>query len=102
MKIPPRPIFQGKKGPSATAIFLLNILLCLATPFALHGQNQSAQIGLLMDNLKFERWQRDSKLIQARARELGVKVAVKDAEGNDDLQLQQANQLIDAGVMLSS
>lgn len=78
---------------------LLNILLLfLAAPLRPGAQDKPVHIGFLLDNLKFERWQRDSKLVQARAHELGVKITVKDAEGNDDLQLQQANQLLDEGV----
>jgi len=73
-------------------------LLGLALAYKVRPQETPVHIGFLLDNLKFERWQRDSKLVQARAVELGAKITVKDAEGNDDLQLQQANQLLDAGV----
>lgn len=66
-------------------------------PVPAPAQDKPVHIGFLLDNLKHERWQRDSKLVQARAHDLGVKITVKDAEGNDDLQLQQANQLLDAG-----
>jgi len=83
----------------ARAIALFVALLCFVlVPLAISGEDQPVHIGLLFDSLKDERWQRDSKLIQARARELGVKITVKDAEGNDELQLQQANQLLEAGV----
>jgi len=74
------------------------LLLGLALSFKVPAKETPVHIGFLLDNLKFERWQRDSKLVQARAGELGAKITVKDAEGNDDLQLQQANQLLDAGV----
>lgn len=81
------------------AVVLLSILtLLVATPIHLCAEEKPVHIGFLLDNLKFERWQRDSKLVQARAHELGVKITVKDAEGNDELQLQQANQLMDEGV----
>jgi D-xylose transport system substrate-binding protein len=81
------------------AVVLLNILLlAIAAPFGIRAEDKPVHIGFLLDNLKFERWQRDSKLVQARAHELGVKITVKDAGGSDDLQLQQANQLLDAGV----
>jgi D-xylose transport system substrate-binding protein len=80
------------------AALLVFILWLVAVPFSVNAQDKPVHIGFLLDNLKFERWQRDSKLVQARARELGVKITVKDAQGNDDLQLQQANQLLDAGV----
>lgn len=80
------------------AAALLFCLFCMvAVPLGVHGEDTPVHVGLLLDNLKFERWQRDSKLIQARARELGAKISVRDAEGNDELQLQQANQLLDAG-----
>jgi D-xylose transport system substrate-binding protein len=78
----------------AVLLFVLSLALsCNVWP-----QEASLQIGFLLDNLKYERWQRDSKLVQARAKEIGAKITVKDAEGSDELQLQQANQLLDAGV----
>jgi D-xylose transport system substrate-binding protein len=79
-------------------IFLAIFLLSLALVFRVRAQEKPVHIGFLLDSLKVERWQRDSKLVQARAKELGAKLTIKDAEGNDDLQLQQANQLLDAGV----
>ncbi len=79
-------------------IFLSMFLLGLALLFRVRAEERPVHIGFLVDNFKVERWQRDSKLVQARAGELGAKITVKDAEGNDDLQLQQANQLLDAGV----
>ena len=82
----------------ATAVAVFICLFCIVLiPLRVSAQENPVHIGLLLDNLKFERWQRDSKLIQARAREMGVKITVKDAEGHDDLQLQQANQLLDSG-----
>jgi D-xylose transport system substrate-binding protein len=81
----------------AAALFIC--LFCFVmVPLGVRGEEAPVHIGLLLDNLKFERWQRDSKLIQARAHERGVKITVKDAEGNDELQLEQANQLLDTGV----
>jgi D-xylose transport system substrate-binding protein len=78
-------------------VLLMIFALFVAAPLCLRAQDKPVHIGLLLDNLKFERWQRDSKLLQARAHDLGVKITVKDAEGNDELQLQQANQLMDEG-----
>jgi D-xylose transport system substrate-binding protein len=70
---------------------------------ALHAQDQPApskslKIGFLMDSLKIERWQTDLDNFQKRAGELGAGVLVETAEGNDELQLQQAQELLDAGV----
>ena len=81
---------------AAAACFVA--LLCLAlVPFAVHSQDAPVHIGLLLDSLKDERWQRDSRLLQSRAHDVGAKITVKDAEGNDELQIQQAGQLLEAG-----
>src|SRR5579859_6125739 len=85
-----------------TSLFCCN-LFCFAaaspaSPPATPPDDKPVHIGVLFDSLKSERWQRDAKLIQSRAHELGVKITFKDAEGSDDLQIQQANQLLEAGV----
>jgi D-xylose transport system substrate-binding protein len=56
------------------------------------------KIGFLMDSLKVERWQTDLDKFQKRAAELGAEVLVETAEGDDELQLQQAQKLLSAGV----
>jgi D-xylose transport system substrate-binding protein len=58
----------------------------------------SLKIGFLMDSLKVERWQTDLDKFQKRAAELGAEVLVETAEGDDELQLQQARKLMDSGV----
>ena len=83
---------------AAAAACFVALLALVVVPFTVHSEDAPVHIGLLLDSLKDERWQRDAKLLQARAREVGAKITVKDAEGNDELQLQQANQLLEAGV----
>jgi D-xylose transport system substrate-binding protein len=56
------------------------------------------KIGFLMDSLKIERWHTDLDNFQKRAKELGAEVLVETAEGDDELQLQQAQKLLSAGV----
>jgi D-xylose transport system substrate-binding protein len=56
------------------------------------------KIGFLMDSLKIERWQTDLNNFQKRAAELGADVLIETAEGNDDLQFEQAQNLLGAGV----
>jgi D-xylose transport system substrate-binding protein len=81
-------------------------ILAAALPFsALHMQAQDQQassrtlkIGFLMDSLKIERWQTDLDKFQKRAAELGAEVLVETAEGDDELQLQQARKLLAAGI----
>jgi D-xylose transport system substrate-binding protein len=64
------------------------------------GQAAPLKIGYLMDSLKVERWQTDLDTFQKRAKELGAEVLVETAEGDDDLQLQQSQKLMDAGVKI--
>lgn len=82
---------------AAAAACFVALLALIVVPFTVHSEDAPVHIGLLLDSLKDERWQRDAKLLQARAREVGARITVKDAEGNDELQLQQANQLLEAG-----
>jgi D-xylose transport system substrate-binding protein len=56
------------------------------------------RIGLSMDTLKEERWQRDRDIFLARARELGAEVLVQSANGDDRVQTQQADNLLTQGV----
>lgn len=82
----------------AIAAALLVAVLLFVVPSASHSQESPVHIGVLLDDLQLERWQRDSKLIQARAKERGAKVTIKDSQGSDSNQLQQALQLLDSGV----
>jgi len=56
------------------------------------------KIGFLMDSLKVERWQTDLDRFQKRAAELGAEVLAETAEGDDELQLRQAEKLLASGV----
>ncbi|WP_166239972.1 D-xylose ABC transporter substrate-binding protein [Paenibacillus turpanensis] len=55
-------------------------------------------IGMSMDTLKEERWQKDRDIFSAKVKELGAEVKVLAADGNDATQLSQAEQLISQGV----
>ena len=58
------------------------------------GANEQVFIGFLMDTLKEERWQRDKDLVEQRAREVGAKLSVQVANGDDNLQIKQAENLL--------
>jgi D-xylose transport system substrate-binding protein len=85
---------------------LQSVLLAVAIIFffsLLQAQDKPAssgnlKIGFLMDSLKVERWQTDLDKFQKRAAELGAEVLVETAEGDDELQLQQARKLLASGV----
>src|SRR3989442_4872742 len=82
--------------------FLLAVAILF--PFSyLQAQDKQAspgtfKIGFLMDSLKVERWQTDLDKFQKHAAELGAEVLVETAEGDDELQLQQAQKLLASGV----
>lgn len=85
-------------------LFSLFLLVLLLIPFhPLRAQEKPAppetlKIGFLMDTLKIERWQTDLETFQKRAKELGAAVLVETAEGDDELQLQQAQKLLSSGI----
>ncbi len=62
------------------------------------GPNDPIVIGFSMDTVKEERWQKDRDLIEKRAQELGMKVLVQVANGDDNLQVKQAENLLTQGV----
>src|SRR5580765_4874353 len=71
-----------------------------ASGSAATGGDKKITIGLSLDTLKEERWQRDRDMIVARAEELGARVLVQAANGNDALQNSQAENLLTQGVDL--
>jgi D-xylose transport system substrate-binding protein len=83
---------------SLSMIALSAFLLSTAIGQTTSGQASPLKIGYLMDSLKVERWQTDLDTFQKHAKELGGEVLVETAEGDDDLQLQQSQKLMDAGV----
>jgi len=58
------------------------------------GPNEPVLIGFSMDTLKEERWQRDKDLVEKHAKELGMQVLVQVANGDDNLQIKQAENLL--------
>src|SRR5829696_1901178 len=62
------------------------------------GGAKPITVGFSMDTLKEERWQRDRDLVVKKCEELGAKVLVQAANGDDALQNAQAENLITQGV----
>jgi D-xylose transport system substrate-binding protein len=84
----------------ALALSIIAFLLspiCFGKEQTATGQSAPLKIGYLMDSLKIERWQTDLDTFQKRAKDLGAEVLVETAEGDDDLQLQQSQKLMDSG-----
>lgn len=67
----------------------------------LHGQQSGKlKIGFSFESMKGERWQTDLDFFRTRAKQLGAEVLSTDANGDDDLQLRQANDMIKAGIQV--
>jgi D-xylose transport system substrate-binding protein len=62
------------------------------------GPNEPVHIGFSMDTLKEERWQRDKQLVEQRAKEVGAQLSVLVANGDDNVQVKQAENLLTQGV----
>lgn len=62
------------------------------------AQSGAVRIGFAMDTLKEERWQRDKRLVEQRAKELGATLDVQVANGDDAVQTKQADNMLTKGV----
>lgn len=56
------------------------------------------KIGLMVDSLVIERWQKDRDIFISRAKALGAEVILKNANEDAQLQMQQVKELIEAKV----
>lgn len=61
-------------------------------------ENEEIIIGLSIDDLRLERWQKDRDLFVAQAKKLGAKVIVQSANGEDAKQMSQTENLLSQGV----
>lgn len=60
--------------------------------------NTKPEIGLLLANTEVERWSKDRDSFVKMVDELKGNVVVKDAQGDPDLQFQQALEMINGGI----
>lgn len=61
-------------------------------------KDEQIKIGLLMDSLVIERWQRDRDMFLANAKEKGAEVIVQNANESIEKQIEQTRQLINSDV----
>ena len=76
----------------------LLLVFCFAPGMQAQSAPAKVKVGFLLDSLKVERWQTDVDIFQKRVHELGAEILLENAEGNDEVQFQQAKKLLDAGV----
>ncbi|WP_113672945.1 substrate-binding domain-containing protein [Vallitalea guaymasensis] len=61
-------------------------------------KDDTIKIGLSIDSLVIERWQRDRNIFVAKAKELGAEVLVLNANEDNDTQIKQMKYLIEQDV----
>lgn len=62
------------------------------------AESKTIRVGLLLDSIVVERWQRDRAIFSARAKELGAEVVVRNCNEDNALQQEQIRELTEAGV----
>jgi D-xylose transport system substrate-binding protein len=91
-----------------TASLVLSVLIGLAlhrgnatkTSGAAASASNEVVIGLSLDTLKEARWQADRDLFVKRCKELGARVEVQSANGDDAQQLRDVDSLLTAGAQV--
>ncbi len=83
-----------------TAVSVLDQSLILGGEFQgfeLPELKMRMKIGIVLDNLREERWQREREILARRCKRLGAEVLETVASGDAGLQLRQAEELIAQG-----
>lgn len=77
--------------------FLLSA--CAALALISHaGFAKEVKIGMAIDDLRLERWQKDRDLFVAKAQKQGATVFVQSSNGNEETQISQIENMINRGV----
>jgi D-xylose transport system substrate-binding protein len=71
----------------------LSVMLGLA-----QAPNKEVKIAFSIENMKGERWQTDLDEFQRCAHDLGGAVVTRSANGDDDVQFRQIQELVDSGI----
>ena len=91
-------------GVALSAVCMLVAASCVNAPQetsnagAARAPGGPVRIGFSMDTLKEERWQRDKRLVEQRAKEVGAVLDVQVANGDDAVQTKQADNMLTKGV----
>lgn len=77
--------------------FLLSVCAVLAL-VSQPGFAKEVKIGMAIDDLRLERWQKDRDIFVEKAKEQGASVFVQSANGNEETQISQIENMINRGV----
>src|SRR5260370_22278606 len=88
-------MFMGVRLRRVFAVFVLtNVVSCWAQA----PQRPEIKIGFSIEATKGERWQTDLDEFQLRAQQLGAQTITRSADGDDNLQFKQVQDLLDTGI----
>ncbi|MFA9392169.1 MAG: sugar ABC transporter substrate-binding protein [Prolixibacteraceae bacterium] len=79
-------------------LLFFSIILFFLFPSCSKQDASEVKIGFLIHATVSSRWLMDISYIEERAKELGATVILKDAGGDENMQLKQANELLKEGV----
>ena len=74
------------------------LFLCSLCIISCSNKDSDVTMGFLIHSLSNARWQADIKYIENYSKDKGIHVIVKNADGNPDLQNEQAKELIEKEV----
>ncbi|MBN2807435.1 MAG: substrate-binding domain-containing protein [Prolixibacteraceae bacterium] len=78
--------------------FVFSVVALLLFTACSNSGAKKVKIGFLIHSTSSSRWQMDIAYVQERADEIGANIVLKDAGGDENLQLKQANELLKEGV----
>ncbi|QUX91541.1 D-xylose ABC transporter substrate-binding protein [Marinomonas sp. A3A] len=79
-------------------ILSISLLATLCAATSLPALAAGEKIGLLMSDLRLERWQKDRDLFTEAAESMGAKVYTQSANGDANTQISQIENMISRGV----
>lgn len=77
---------------------ILLLICCAVAFFSTPSFAKGVKIGMVLDDLRVERWQKDRDIFVEQAESLGAKVYVQSANGNESVQISQIENMISKGV----
>ncbi|MEG2587508.1 MAG: D-xylose ABC transporter substrate-binding protein [Cetobacterium sp.] len=80
------------------AFLSLGSILLMGTLLGNTVEAAKVKIGMTVDDLRLERWQRDRDIFTAEANKLGADVVAVSANGDSDKQMRDAENLISQGI----
>src|SRR5947199_9844422 len=83
--------------PVRGKVLIVLLMAALAAAGCRRQANRQITIGLSLDTLREERWQRDRDLFVKRSGELGARVLVQAANNDEAVQSSQAENLLTQG-----